>query len=87
LEVFETGSLLSAAMVYRWRPHKQGKHHRIIINSHWKDDDEVIIDQIEKGEEGLAELRTAVQTWLANKIVAREIDRMIQQYKDLGYVP
>jgi hypothetical protein len=35
----------------------------------------------------LAELRTAVQTWLADQVAKREIDRRIQQYKDLGYTP
>jgi hypothetical protein len=83
----ETGSLLSAATVYRWRPHKQGKHHRIIMTSCWKADGEVVIDQIEEGEEGLAELRTAVQTWLANQVAKRGADRLVKQYQDLGYMP
>jgi hypothetical protein len=57
------------------------------MTSCWKADGEVVIDQIEEGEEGLAELRTAVQTWLANQIAKREIDSLVQQYKDLGYIP
>jgi hypothetical protein len=83
----ETGSLLSAATVYRWKPHKQGKHHRIIVTSCWKGDGEVIIDQIEKGEKGLAELRNAVQSWLANQVARREIDRLVKHYTDLRYAP
>lgn len=80
----ETGSLLSAATVYRWTPHRQGKHHRIIVTSSWSDDGEVIIDQIQIGEKGMAELRNAVQTWLANQIAKRGADRLIQQYEAWG---
>ena len=81
----ETGTLLAATTAYRWTPHKQGKHHRIIVTSHWKGEGEVIIDQIEKGEEGLAELRISVQTWLAGQLVKRDADRLVQQYRDMGY--
>jgi hypothetical protein len=83
----ETGRLFSTFECYNWRPDKQGKHHRISITSYWQNENEVIIDQIEKGEEGLAELRIDVQTWLANQIVKREIDNIVEHYQDRSYLP
>jgi hypothetical protein len=81
----ETGSLWSNYTQYRWRPSKLGKDHRITITNRW-DVAEEVIDQIEKDDEGLAELRRAIQTWLANEIVERKVDSDMAFYHSNGYM-
>lgn len=70
----ETGHLFVTSMFSKWTTTGVGTSYRVTIFQ-GRGREDVVFDQVVKGEEGHAELREAVQFWISQQIVDNDWDR------------